>query len=285
MGLFRDNKTFGFNTGVSFLANFPNWGWVQSGFDSYYGLALGVGFHISKKLSLGYVYEKASSLGMQNFGATHEFNLVFTLASEQSSKVSEPTKTHKNAEPNEPKMQSNELGPSENEFEYVVNGSVIQNMILIPGDILDNDEVSGKQNQIIHEKSPDEQKNEKQPPPSVIEESLENMDERDIQRVFSKKTSYKRNVPDNIGQITVPTINSGYYIIAGVFSKSKNAKRLIMNLHMRGIDAMSFVNPENNYQCVYLRYYNTRKEALAAYYSNVDDTYYDTIWILKVVKK
>lgn len=305
----RHNQTFGFKPGISVMTNFPKWGWVQSGYDDYYGLAFGFGIHLSNKLSVGYVYEKTTNFGMQNLGGTHEFNLVFTLPNEL---MQGSTTEMKKA--SEYKKQPKKVKASTNEFSDTDGTFMEENLKLVPGDI-DEEEPNANSKKIKaspelfsdfdgsfmekklnlvpkdmdyeSEKALDKpkKKNVEQPPVSIIVPSVDMMAEKDIQKVFSKNTAYKRDIPEEIGQITVPTVNPGYYIIAGVFSKSQNVYRLIANLHKEGIEAMSFVNPENNYKYVYLRYYNTRKEALAAYYSNVDDTYFDTIWILKVDKK
>lgn len=75
---------------------------------------------------------------------------------------------------------------------------------------------------------------------------------------------------------------SGYYIIANVFANPKNAKRFVKYLNNLGLNASYFINPENNYRYVYLKRHNSWNNALISYYSNLNDTYMDKTWIMRV---
>ena len=68
-----------FYYGASLVSNFPKLGWAQVGYDGLYGIAAGAGFHITQKLSLGYVYEKGMRDALSNLGPTHEINMVFSI--------------------------------------------------------------------------------------------------------------------------------------------------------------------------------------------------------------
>ena len=75
---------------------------------------------------------------------------------------------------------------------------------------------------------------------------------------------------------------SGYYIIANVFANPNNAKRFVKYLNDLGLNASYFINPENNYRYVYLKKHNSWNNALISYYSNLNDTYQDKKWIMRV---
>ena len=47
--------------GGSLILDLPKLGWVQGGYDSFYGASAGIGFNLSKRLSLGYTMEKGLS--------------------------------------------------------------------------------------------------------------------------------------------------------------------------------------------------------------------------------
>lgn len=75
---------------------------------------------------------------------------------------------------------------------------------------------------------------------------------------------------------------SGFYIIANVFANPKNAARFIRYLNGLGLSASYFINPENNYRYVYLKRYDSWNGALISYYSNLNDTYEEKMWIMRV---
>lgn len=47
--------------------------------DDFYGLGAGIGFYFTKRLSLGYTYEKGIKDGLSNLGATHEITIAFSF--------------------------------------------------------------------------------------------------------------------------------------------------------------------------------------------------------------
>jgi len=77
-------------------------------------------------------------------------------------------------------------------------------------------------------------------------------------------------------------LGNGYYIIANVFANPKNANRFVKLLNARGLNASYFINPENNYRYVYLKRHQTWTNALISYYSNLNETYDDKMWIMRV---
>ncbi|MGI9547157.1 MAG: PorP/SprF family type IX secretion system membrane protein [Flavobacteriaceae bacterium] len=77
-------------------------------------------------------------------------------------------------------------------------------------------------------------------------------------------------------------VGNGYYIIANVFANPKNANRFVKLLNARGLNASYFVNPENNYRYVYLKRHQTWTNALISYYSNLNESYDDKMWIMRV---
>ncbi|PVW15886.1 PorP/SprF family type IX secretion system membrane protein [Marixanthomonas spongiae] len=98
VGLFENSKlrlaangsmteTFGLGLGGSILVDFPQMGWLKTGVDDYYGVGAGFGIHLSKRLSIGYTYERTIKEGLVNLGPTHEVNLVFAIGKKRSAGV------------------------------------------------------------------------------------------------------------------------------------------------------------------------------------------------------
>lgn len=75
---------------------------------------------------------------------------------------------------------------------------------------------------------------------------------------------------------------SGYYIIANVFANPRNAARFIKHLNSLGLSASYFVNPQNNFRYVYLKRHETWNSALISYYSKLNNTYEEKMWIMRV---
>ncbi len=269
MGRVRNNDTFGFNSGISFWVNSPKLGWVQTGFDSYYGLSLGVGVHLSNKLSVGFVYEKASRMGMQNLGSTYEFNLVFTLPNERENLRSKGASTEgdnlrKSVISQKTVRKNSQQKNNEVNDEYEIGDEELEKNSIAGQEQLNGDRLK---------------KDEKETPKEMTEAS----GVKSETAVSEKKVS-KRVATPRMSQILVNNIDYGHYVIAGVFSKENNAQKFIETLKGKGVKAMSFVNARNNLVYVYLKYCNTLQAALSAYYSNLDNTYFEDIWILEVSK-
>jgi hypothetical protein len=81
---------------------------------------------------------------------------------------------------------------------------------------------------------------------------------------------------------TIDGIGSGYYIIANVFANPNNARRFIKLLNSYGLSASYFINPENNWRYVYLKRHESWNNALISYYSKLNDSYDDKMWIMRV---
>ena len=99
-----------------------------------------------------------------------------------------------------------------------------------------------------------------------------NVVERD--KVAAPRTENQPGYVDGTG--------SGYYIIVNVFANPGNAARFIKHLNSLGLSASYFVNPQNNYRYVYLKRHETWNSALISYYSKINDTYDEKMWIMRV---
>ncbi|MBU2995900.1 type IX secretion system membrane protein PorP/SprF [Cellulophaga baltica] len=65
--------------GGSLILDLPKLGWVQGGYDSYYGAAAGLGINLNKRISIGYTMEKGLSNSFDNFGVTHEISFAYSI--------------------------------------------------------------------------------------------------------------------------------------------------------------------------------------------------------------
>ena len=65
--------------GGSLVMDLPKLGWVQAGYDDFYGASAGLGFNLNKNLSIGYTVEKGLTNNFENFGVSHEVSLAYSF--------------------------------------------------------------------------------------------------------------------------------------------------------------------------------------------------------------
>ena len=68
-----------FNLSGSLMLDLPRLGWIQGGFDDYYGASIGLGFNLNKRISLGYTFERGVSGSTVNLGPTHEISFAYSF--------------------------------------------------------------------------------------------------------------------------------------------------------------------------------------------------------------
>lgn len=391
----------------SLLVDFPKFGWFQTGIDDFYGVGVGLGFHFTKKLSLGYTYERTIKEGLVNLGPTHEITMVFSFKdrvlakkepltakdtleqieaidkkialkkskggmpefdkdleleklrlqmddsnihlldmlmqedslenirkAEFEQKVKnlmdyvkrENSAKEDNAKPITlrkskagkkivPKTME-DLKDAENGY-YVVSKSadgkdVIERYESLPEALKSHakKKASGKEKDlyIIHVDNPEEigldenhknvdnnSKNKNDETQSSQENSVEQFvkdekaqreisakTEEEIKEFYSKKTTKPREAPKKGNKLSVAGLETGYYIIANVFAAQENTEKFMEKMKNRGIETSYFINPKNNFRYVYLKKHSSWREALISYYSNVDNSYFDPIWIMSI---
>jgi len=54
-------------------------GWIQGGYDQFYGASAGTGFNLNQRLSFGYNFEKSLSNSIANLGVTHEISIAYSF--------------------------------------------------------------------------------------------------------------------------------------------------------------------------------------------------------------
>jgi len=65
--------------GGSLILDLPKIGWLQAGYDNFFGASAGIGFNLNQRLSLGYTMERGVSNNFDNFGVTHEISFAYSL--------------------------------------------------------------------------------------------------------------------------------------------------------------------------------------------------------------
>jgi type IX secretion system PorP/SprF family membrane protein len=387
----RANEIEDFTYGGSLIVNFPYLGWVQAGLDDYFGVGVGVGAHLTQRLSLGYVYERVINEGLVNFGPTHEIVLSFRFATKNSQTTTRAfDNTKKQTQPvakkqvvaqeeiveyeedeeedmstvkikvNRGKYSTTPKNQVDSEETYLKKVSAeraleleklrmtldedyvklvdmieekdqletlrqdafeqkienlmqyIQRLEQTLAEKADKDDcqceetvqtvVTTETTTVVKPKSATNETQNKTPNTKTDESKNDlatklsalksgsvkdnatqkfSLTEDEIKEYYSKLTTKQRSMAKR-NYLEIPGQEPGHYIIANVFSEPALADQFIQQLKKQKITASYFINPKNNYRYVYLKKLPSWNDALIAYYSNVDNTYFETIWIMNI---
>lgn len=80
----------------------------------------------------------------------------------------------------------------------------------------------------------------------------------------------------------IKDVQNGYYVISGIFSKSKNLKSQVKKLNKKGFDSGYFQNPENDLFYLYLNHYKSWETALEECSTKFNNRYDKEFWMLKI---
>ncbi|MEH6679966.1 MAG: PorP/SprF family type IX secretion system membrane protein [Sediminicola sp.] len=78
-------------------------------------------------------------------------------------------------------------------------------------------------------------------------------------------------------------LEPGYYLIANVFGTKKYFENFMATLTKQGLEPKSFYRQNNKYNYVYLRKYDSLKDAEKARDNKFDGKYKETTWIFRVI--
>lgn len=104
----------------------------------------------------------------------------------------------------------------------------------------------------------------------------------DMELISEAKDSGKTKEPYEIQSAIIPNESSAYYIVANVFLHEENATKFMNQLKASGLNPHLLVNPQNNYNYVYLEKELIEQNAISLYLSKLNNTYLGKIWILSV---
>ncbi|QWX83632.1 type IX secretion system membrane protein PorP/SprF [Cellulophaga sp. HaHaR_3_176] len=337
--------------GGSLVLDLPKLGWVQGGYDTYYGAAAGVGFNLSKRLSLGYTMEKGLSNNFDNFGVTHEISFAYSITpnlTEDRVLLEDSDELVKN---NDLLEDTEELTlTSKDEEIESLRKALTENNEVIAELMFRQDSIEASRNgdlerrfEMVMQMVRRETNGKK---PTVEERAkkmylLNNVIDKDATEVASNtpKTSETQNITNNkeplnldnkkpisikntddalvitntrptsvTKKVNTPTekkvdaftqiakknnvksrkftnlegVNDGFYIVANVYKNTHYMNKFIDDLRDKGIEADYFENKNNGLKYVYLKQHNSWNDALSSYKSKADSNYSGEMWIMNV---
>jgi len=269
----------------SLLLDFPKFGWVQSTYDDFYGTSLGIGFNISERISIGFVYEN----GNNNLGFTNEISLTYNFGKQDYVKLEETkmldfdalnTTSTNTLDKNTEDLPEKEL------ITETINLYKIQQDSISAAEKRESDRKylqllklikSNQQNmsvEIVSNKKKD----------SVIKTNFIPKKKQAVIKTPSKKQDgvvKETNIKSSKYSISAENLN-GYFVVANYFSKESNAKSFSKTMENKGFTPHYFKHPSKNYYYVYLNEFNTNITAQKAVASKLNNTYTKLLSIVKV---
>lgn len=285
----------------SLLLDLPEYGWVQTTLDDNYGLSLGLGFNLSKKLSLGYLMEKNFFQIESNLGWNHELSLAYTFkdelpaaysytASSEETTIDEVVRNYEEQILQLRAEQNTDQEGGENTLAY-------ENRLILDELILRQDSIESARNDMLEKKfetmvrilrnemktkNDSENKYRKEPKASyeTAVASIEHVTPISLDAAEHK--GFIELPIKVLNQSDIVGVKSGYYLIANVYKNKKWLNAFMKRLKAQGLNAKQFYNKENGLYYVYLADFDMKKDAQTAFVSNLNGKYRDEKWIMQV---
>jgi type IX secretion system PorP/SprF family membrane protein len=294
----------------SLLLDLPNYGWLQSTLDEEYGVSAGVGFNLSKKMSLGYLLEKNLSKQDANLGWNHEISLAYTFKGDDlgitvadNSSDNQIDRIVRNYEEQIADLiaerdDARKSGQRKKSTEVFENDLAYENKIILDELILRQDSIEEARIAAFEQRFELIVRMLRSDIDTTIKNSLQDFstevetsyvsNEMDFETepadafANSSRESFKELPIKMLGDSDVIGMNSGYYVIANVYSNTKYLNAFIKDLKQKGLDPKQFYNKENGLYYVYLADYDYKNEAQMAASTNLNGKYNEEKWIMQV---
>lgn len=301
--------------GGSLILDLPKLGWIQGGYDDFYGASAGIGFNLNRRLSIGYTMEKGLSNNFDNFGLTHEISFAYSftptltedrvmLEKEQEILAEEDTSATE-----EVVEETQDKDIAELKRRLAENDSTLA-AVLLRQDSLEvhrqkdlekrfeavmrmiRSETGGKRPDLekkawelyfrdtstvaLQDLVKELSKEKSKALPTVPAAERDQTAVAGIAGTEGKQAVKSKKFSD------LPGVQDGYYVIANVYKGEVYLNRFMADLRQKGLDAAYIDNPNNGLKYVYLQRYDSREEALEAYHSGLGGRYDGNLWIMNV---
>ncbi len=319
-----------FVLGGNLILDLPRLGWVQGGYDSFYGASAGIGFNLNKRVSIGYTMEKGLSNTFDNFGLTHEISFAYSFTpnltedrvmledseemlaqNEEEKEALEENLSDKDKEIAELKrrltendailaelmyrqdsLENNRQKDLEDRFERVMR--MVRNET--NGKRPDLEERAKEQYFLNNDKSVLAQQtvdpkefNKKPVKDSQPEPVLQKEQTRDavVQVTTKQENTNQSKTPTSSGVKSrkfrdLQGVEDGYYVVANVYKDEHYLNKFVDAMNDEGFPANYIDNPSNGLKYVYLKRYNSWKEAEDAYRTKMGGNYKGDLWIMNI---
>lgn len=304
--------------GGSLILDLPKLGWLQGGYDSFYGASAGAGFNINRRLSLGYTMEKGFTTDLDNLGITHEISFAYSFTPNLTEDRVMLEDNYEDELVDNEDIEKNDLASNEEIAELkrklAENDAIIQEL-MFRQDSLEasrqkdlerrfNMVMSMVRNETNGERPDLEKRAENlflggQDRPAVTEQNssndgfAQNSSKQSPIAAVQDKTRNKvgvdkfakpapRNNVKSRKFNNLDGVEDGYYVVANVYKGGKYMEKFLNDMNDQGFSSDYIDNPENGLKYVYLERYDTWQDALDAHKSSMNGAYTGDLWIMNV---
>lgn len=288
----------------SLVLDLPKYGWLQTNFDTDYGMSLGMGFNLSKKMSIGYLLEKDILQKDADLGWNHEVSLAYTFKSDglqmnltadssQDEKIDRIIRNYEEqilaltADKDKPALSTEETNKK------IINQLAQENRMLLDQLILRQDSIEKGRNAAFEKRFEMIVRAVRTDIKNSVRSNLKNFTPKknsalatNESKINAEKIKIRRGFKElpikQLDQANIIGANSGYYVIANVYKNEKYLKAFVKDLKKKGLDPKQFYNKENGLHYVYLADYNYKEDAKDAHVSNLNGKYQKEKWIMEV---
>jgi type IX secretion system PorP/SprF family membrane protein len=314
-----------FVLGGNLILDLPKLGWVQGGYDTFYGASAGVGFNLNKNISIGYTMEKGMSTNFDNFGLTHELSFAYSITpnltedrvmledsedvlafNEEAEEPTDKNISDKDAEIEELKrrltendailaelmyrqdsIEQNQQRELEDRFERVmrmVRRETSGNRPDLEEKAKEVYFINNDKTAIAAQKITPAETEAKEPAKRpVVQESQPKDAVAKVTKPIKKSSTSKQTSGVKSRKFRdLKDVKDGYYVVANVYKGTHYLNKFVDAMNNEGFDADYIDNPSNGLKYVYLKRYDTWKEAVNAYETNIDGNYDGDLWIMNV---
>ena len=295
----------------SVLLDLPNYGWLQSTLHDEYGMSVGLGFNLNKKMSIGYLMEKDFKQKEADLGWNHELSLAYTFKNDDednsyadSSQDAKIDRIVRNYEEQILRLTAENSKKENGKKKHLIieNNEQDSNVLAFENRLI-LDELIFRQDSIEIARSKDfekrfetivrilrndlkqsiksNQKNYNAPQSTILVAS--NKESEALKRTAPAKNKKYEKLPIKVlDQADIIGVKSGFYVIANVYKSKRYLNAFMDTLKEQGLDAKKFYNKDNGLYYVYLADFNYKKDAQTAFVSNLNGKYRDEKWIMQV---
>jgi type IX secretion system PorP/SprF family membrane protein len=272
------------------ILDLPKIGWVQGGYDDFYGGSAGIGLNLTKNISVGYTIEKAFSGDRSNFGATHELSLGYRfdpIIDKGLIAEEEPI------EEEEPVLATSAREMQELKDNMAINMQLLEDFLIRQDSI--NEANDNRFNRLMTTLASMQTRNGRDgkdgrdgvnttvivSKPKVPETKTSTTTVQKPRVTYAAPPKPKKRK----GAVTINGVDEGYYLIANVYKANDDTyfKKFYNELKAKGLNPGTFVNPSNGLRYVYLRKHDNRSAAINSYKSKLDNQYGNELWVMDVV--
>jgi len=280
----------GYTLGGNLILDLPKLGWLQAGYDDFYGAADALIADLQQKLAENDAILDELLLRQDSIEKTREsdlerrFNMVMRLVQRETNNDTNLKDKAREAyfqEADGVMIASNTSSNTPISNQGITSSASTKKIISLKNP-KKTAQVTATENKEASVKDVISLKNN-QVKKTTIAANTEKPATIAKDKIYKPSTVRpSKKINSRLNSFNIPSVESGYYIVANVYNGKKYMNTFIEDLESQGVNADYIENPRNGRKYVYLKKFNSKQEAMNAYASKMDGTYNNDMWVMKV---